>query len=48
VRALWPEASPQRVDEILPLHAERDGFEIAKQRHVDDFLRVGHIVFRKV
>jgi len=26
VRALWPEASRQRVDEILPLHAERDGF----------------------
>jgi ribosomal protein S18 acetylase RimI-like enzyme len=26
VRALWPEASRQRVDEILPRHAERDGF----------------------
>jgi len=26
VRALWPEASRQRVDDILPLHAERDGF----------------------
>jgi len=26
VRALWAEASRQRVDEILPLHAERDGF----------------------
>jgi ribosomal protein S18 acetylase RimI-like enzyme len=26
VRALWPAASRQRIDEILPRHAERDGF----------------------
>jgi ribosomal protein S18 acetylase RimI-like enzyme len=26
VRALWPEASRRRVDDILPLHAVRDGF----------------------
>jgi ribosomal protein S18 acetylase RimI-like enzyme len=26
VRALWPEASRQRVNEILPVHATREGF----------------------
>jgi ribosomal protein S18 acetylase RimI-like enzyme len=32
VRALWPEASRRRVDEILPRHAERDGFRAVIER----------------
>src|SRR5205814_7886024 len=38
VRALWPEASPQRVDEILPLHAERDGFRAVVEHTEHDGL----------
>jgi ribosomal protein S18 acetylase RimI-like enzyme len=32
VRDLWPEASRRRVDEILPRHAERDGFRAVIER----------------
>jgi len=35
VRALWPEASRRRVDEILPLHAGRDGFRAVVERTED-------------
>jgi ribosomal protein S18 acetylase RimI-like enzyme len=32
VRALWPEASRQRLDEILPRHAAHDGFRAVVER----------------
>ena len=32
VRDLWPEASRQRIDDILPRHAERDGFRAVIER----------------
>ena len=32
IRDLWPEASRQRIDEILPLHAGRDGFRAVIER----------------
>ena len=35
VRALWPEASRRRVDEILPLHAGREGFRAVVERTGD-------------
>jgi ribosomal protein S18 acetylase RimI-like enzyme len=38
VRALWPEASRRRVDEILPLHAGRDGFRAVIERMHDERL----------
>lgn len=38
VRELWPEASRQRIDEILPLHAERDGFRAVIGRGPDGTL----------
>jgi ribosomal protein S18 acetylase RimI-like enzyme len=32
VRDLWPEASRRRVDDILPRHAQRDGFRAVIER----------------
>ncbi len=38
VRVLWPEASRHRVDDILPRHAERDGFRAMIERADDGSL----------
>jgi ribosomal protein S18 acetylase RimI-like enzyme len=32
IRDLWPEASRERIDDILPRHAERDGFRAVIDR----------------